>query len=203
MAIKTLKIFGNGYAPTGTSASLSMDFNGATVYSGTVPSLVTTAIDTSPDDQVELFSFDIDDSLYGTVPISIECTAGDLVAVSWCEVNSAATPAVFAPMCTQSLDYDWRTDVEIDGVPQSKGPLASVLTGAWLWSIPTNSVLTATAYVNIPGLEIYPYDPDANYVTIGRQVYYNETRYQLIQAAPAGTSINNTAYWTNLGTYIM
>ena len=203
MATKTLKIMGNGYAPTGTSASVSVTFNGSNVYTGPVPSLPSSEIDTQPDQQVEIFSFDIEDTLYGTIPMTIECTAGDLVTFERGFINSADNLATFRSLATLSIDWDWRINVEIDGIPQSKGGLQDLLTGAWLWDIPVNSTLSCTTYINIPGLEIYPYDSSANYVTIGRQVYFNENRYQLIQAAPAGTSINNTAYWTNLGPYIM
>lgn len=168
MANKTLRFYGNGYAPTGTSASVSVTFNGTTVFEGAIPTLSSTAIDTNPDNQVILFTFEVDEALYGTYPMSIQVTGGDLVATSYAESSGAEdpigtpNPSLYYTLCQSAENQftDYRTNVEIDGVAQSKGSLGDILTGAWQWEVPNGSTLTSDVTI-VPWIDIFHTPPPA------------------------------------------
>lgn len=160
MANKTLKFYGNGHAPTGQSAAVVVTFNGNTVYTGPVASVAETDDLPLPENQQLLFSFEVDENLYGTYPMSIEVTAGDHVATSYADSNYAVNrhgnpdPLLWYTLNATGL-VDYRSNVQLDGVLQSKGALGDVLTGAWLWTIPNGSTLTADVAI-VSFADLYP-----------------------------------------------
>lgn len=143
MANKTLKFFGNGYDHTGNAAVI-VTFNGNTVYTGEIPTLDLDVFLPSPGQQQELFSFEVDESAYGTFPMTIEVTAGEFIVSAYGQSSGAGAPPNPAEyyMLADSQQTDNRTNVTINGVPQTKGPLEDVLTGPWYYEIPNGSILS-------------------------------------------------------------
>lgn len=79
MANRTVQILGYGYGSNPCNANVS--YNGATVFSGTIPTLNQQEIIVSPDGQVVLFTFEIDIAAAGTFPFNINFSGGNLVYV--------------------------------------------------------------------------------------------------------------------------
>ena len=79
MSNRTIQIKGYGYGSTTCSATVS--YNGATVFSGTIPTLDQAQVLVLPTDQVAIFSFEIDVTTAGTFPLIINVTGGNTVYV--------------------------------------------------------------------------------------------------------------------------
>ena len=124
MPNRTVQIKGYGYGSTTCSANVS--YNGATVFSGTVPTLNQAEILLFPDEQVVMFTFEIDIGAAGTFPLTINITGGNSAyleqvlsnymplknpvysASDWSIItNPASTPtqklAVFEPLAVPPL----------------------------------------------------------------------------------------------------
>lgn len=136
MANKTMKFYGVGYAPTGETATISVAFDGNTVFTGSIPTLAMTEPTPDPTQYDVLFTQEVDGNLVATVPMGITLTGGLGFTIGRVEVNNVGNNVgnVYQLMC--STEYpDCRTNVEINGVAQSKGPLADVLVGPWSWNV--------------------------------------------------------------------
>jgi hypothetical protein len=75
MPNRTVQIKGYGYGSTTCSATVS--YNGATVFSGTIPTLNQAEILYFSDEQVVMFTFEIDVATAGTFPLTINITGGN------------------------------------------------------------------------------------------------------------------------------
>jgi len=147
MATRNLTFWGTGYYADDTEnvASIIVTFNGTVVYTGPVPSKNIDNFDRTAAVQQLLFSIDIDETIYGEVPMSVQCTGGDSVDVQQIRFDN---------ILPVNPDFDGRTNVFLDGEPQTKGPDASLFpaSGNWSYQIPNGSTLTHT-------LNIHNYDP--------------------------------------------
>ena len=146
MANKTIKFYGKGYSADGTDCAVIITFNGNTVYTGTVPTTDDNTTIQFEMPQGVLASFEVDEGLYGTVPVTIEVTAGDYVVSSYAESSGAgnpADPAEYYVLSNIGPNTDNRSNVQIDGIAQTKGPLEETLTGPWWWTINNGSTLSA------------------------------------------------------------
>lgn len=141
MANKTIKFYGIGYAPTGQTASVTATIDGATIFTGAIPTIATSDPTPDPTQYDVVFTYDVDSTVVGTVPMSITLTAGGGFTVGRVEVNSDNSSNVFALMGNPE-QLDCRTNVKINGVTQEKGPLADVLVGAWSWNVVDSGTLT-------------------------------------------------------------
>lgn len=140
MATKTLQFYGMGYAEEG-SASIVVTLNGTTVYSGNIVSKsMTLDFNRQADLQEILFTIDIDESTFGTFPMTVQVTSGTQVDVERILVNIPSNPLVFVPV---SPNQDPRTNVTLDGVAQSKGGIEDMFpaSATWSWGIPNGSTL--------------------------------------------------------------
>lgn len=79
MSNRTIQILGYGYGSTTCSATVS--YNGATVFSGTIPTLDQAQILVVSSEQVTIFTFEIDVSTAGTFPLIINVTGGNTVYI--------------------------------------------------------------------------------------------------------------------------
>jgi len=75
MSNRTVQIKGYGYGSATCSATVS--YNGATVFSGTIPTLDQAQVFVTPTEQVAIFTFEIDVSAAGTFPLIINVTGGN------------------------------------------------------------------------------------------------------------------------------
>jgi hypothetical protein len=102
MANRTIQFLGNGYAPDGTEPiAITATLNGNVVYSGTIPTAYTSAVNRVPADQVVLFSFEIPVAFAGTQPMSI--ALDNPVGVSaFFEQIYANYRSIYNPVYTQS-----------------------------------------------------------------------------------------------------
>ena len=75
MSNRTIQIKGYGYGSTTCSANVS--YNGATVFSGTIPTLNQAEILLLPVEQVVMLTFEIDVVAAGTFPLTINITGGN------------------------------------------------------------------------------------------------------------------------------
>lgn len=76
MANRTIQFFGQGY---GEAVSVVATFDGATVFTGDVPSTTDASLLIYCDDQKVLFTATVDSSFNGTKPVSIQVTKGKLI----------------------------------------------------------------------------------------------------------------------------
>jgi len=88
MANRTVQVKGYGYGSNICNADVS--YNGATVFSGTIPTLNQEEIMVSPDGQVVMFTFEIDIAAAGTFPFNINFSGGNLVYVEQILTNYSA-----------------------------------------------------------------------------------------------------------------
>jgi hypothetical protein len=140
MAIKTLQFYGMGYAEEGF-ASIVVTLNGSTVYTGNVTSKSILDFNRHAGVQEILFTIDVDESMYGTFPMTIQVTNGTQVDVERILVNTSSNPLTFLSVAPTQ---DPRTDVMLDGIPQSKGGIADTFpaSATWAWGIPNASTLS-------------------------------------------------------------
>ena len=75
MANRTVQIKGYGYGSTTCNATVS--YNGATVFSGNIPTLDQYQVLIMPTEQVTIFTFEIDVTTAGTFPLTINITGGN------------------------------------------------------------------------------------------------------------------------------
>jgi hypothetical protein len=147
MSNKTLQFFGNGYGPTGTDAAITVTFNGNTVFTGSIPTIYTAGEPiTEPAEMQALFTVEIPATDFGVFPMTVQVTAGD--QVDFTQIlsnlnNEAGNVDVFGKMGT---GMDNRTDVVIDGVPQSI-PEPRTQNGEWQWSLMAGSTMNCNIHV--------------------------------------------------------
>jgi hypothetical protein len=149
MATKNLKFWGTGYYADDTEnvASIVATLNGTVIYTGTVPSKNITDFNRAATAQQVLFSVDVDENMVGDFPMAVQCTGGDSVDVQQVFMLDVLPASPIA---------DCRSNVALDGVPQSRGPNADAfpVDGTWSYQIPNGSTLTHT-------LTIYNYDSNS------------------------------------------
>ena len=75
MANRTIRVLGYGYGSTTCSANVS--YNGATVFSGTIPTLNQAEILLLGSEQTVILTFEIDVVAAGTFPLTINFTGGN------------------------------------------------------------------------------------------------------------------------------
>ena len=78
MATRTVKFLGNAFSADGSDVSVIVNFNDVEVFNGTVSATTGEMPVPSTDGGVELFTFDLDSSVSGRVPMSISVANGDL-----------------------------------------------------------------------------------------------------------------------------
>jgi hypothetical protein len=185
MSNRTIQILGYGYGSTTCSATVN--YNGATVFSGTIPTLDQAQVSLLPTEQVELFSFEIDVNTAGSFPLIINVTGGNTVyieqvlsnympvqnpvysASDWTIVTDPASTsaqklAVFEPLAVPPL-----SEADIAELEQgTTGPLAQAVLAAHGISYFVSSGATsylpisrpqAKSNVVINGTSLTPGDP--------------------------------------------
>ena len=90
MPNRTIQILGYGYGSTTCSANVS--YNGATVFSGTVPTLNQAEILRLPSEQVVISTFEIDVAAAGTFPLTINITGGNAAYIEHVFSNYTPVP---------------------------------------------------------------------------------------------------------------
>jgi len=90
MSNRTIKFLGYGYGSTTCSATVS--YNGATVFSGTIPTLNQAEILRLPAAQVVIFTFEIPVVASGTFPLIINVTGGNSVFIEQIYSNYMPVP---------------------------------------------------------------------------------------------------------------
>ena len=185
MSNRTIQILGYGYGSTTCSANVS--YNGATVFSGIIPTLDQAQVFVISSEQVTIFTFEIDVSTAGTFPLIINVTGGNTVyieqvlsnymplqnpvynASDWAIVTDPASTsaqklAVFEPLAVPPL-----SEADIAVLEQgSTGPEAQVVLAAHGLSLIVSSGATtylpissaqAKSNVVINGTSFAPYSP--------------------------------------------
>ena len=156
MATRTIKFMGKAYSTDGT-VSLTVNFNGSQVFSGTVAT-ENSATPTKPEETAELFTFETTTDVTGEIPLSVSVSGGDLVFdslfgnYSGSEVDNTdpENPVVvtapvnyYSDMNTNSAESDGKNNVQIDGVEQPRNPQnEEEAAGEWFYVVPNGSTLT-------------------------------------------------------------
>lgn len=143
-----------GQAYGSTTASVTSTIDGTVIFSGSVPTL-DTPIPSLPANVVtpEIFTWTNTVAFAGTQSYSIAVTGSPLLlsftGADHCVANNVAQFGTFYAYEIDGVTVpDPLTNVGIDGVPQTRGPDNSTLTGQWQWLIPAGSTFTATLNVN-------------------------------------------------------
>ena len=141
MANKTLQFYGIGFAPSGEPVSITSTYDGETIFTGTIPSLPTLQSTPESSPLEVLFTHEVPGNLTAIVPMSVTVTSGAGFTLGPVMVNSVANPETFVHL-PASEGVDCRKNVQINGVPQDKGPLANVFIGQWNWNVLESSTIT-------------------------------------------------------------
>jgi len=177
MSNRTIKFLGYGYGSTTCSATVS--YNGATVFSGTIPTLNQAEILRLPAAQVVIFTFEIDVVASGTFPLIINVTGGNYMPVpnpvysasDWAIItNSSSTAeqklAVFEPLAVPPLSeadiavlQQGTMGPEAQAVLAAHGISYNVSSGADNYK--SISIPQAKSTVVINGSGVAPYDSPA------------------------------------------
>lgn len=171
MATRTFKFYGKAYT-TGSTPSVTLDFNNTVVYSGTIPATTGVTPGKNGEELVEMFTFTADTSVSGAIPIEMSVFGGDLFwgifianyAGDTLEIDPnnpgpdpkhpnfiVASPSVdnYGPIFYPTTETDGRENVKIDGVD---APPRVVLNpaelGTWQYLVRNGSVLTCTQQID-------------------------------------------------------
>lgn len=185
MSNRTVQIKGYGYGSVTCSANAS--YNGATVFSGTIPTLNQTEVLVEPSDQVVIFTFEIDIAAAGTFPLIMNFSGGNLVFVEQVYSNympiqnpvysasdfaiimdpastSAQKLAVFEPLAVPPLSEadiavleQGTTSPEAQAVLAAHGLLYVVSSGADFYKGISNPQAKSNVLIN--GTSRVPYSP--------------------------------------------
>lgn len=171
MANRTYKVLGKCYSSDIGSVEVEFFVNGDVLFSGTVVATVESPIpDRIPHDElVELFSFELPDTVTGQIPMKINVTGGDCFFSSlsanysgyrakWTDESSPATviESVTAQFINQTYDpphADNKTNVKLDNVDiTATVNLENVDqpddTTGWHYVIPADSELSLDYYID-------------------------------------------------------
>ena len=163
MADRTIRIYGKAWGDPSNPATISVNWNGQTVYNGVVDTA-----DGSPDSRVPfasmtmLYTWTISTDVVGQVPFSITVTNGSLAFNCFHGnymgnvYNSEIPPVIVTPSIDnfQSLsgpstpESDGKNNVEIAGISYVRNPTdEQESSGSWTWLINPGETLTCDAVV--------------------------------------------------------
>lgn len=170
MTMRTVKIQGLAYGAT--PASITVTYNGETVFSGEVPTQdapVPALPDLTLDSQlVDFCTFEIPVEAEGEFPMT--CTVhsgtavfGPILSNYNKSLQADGTWLIRYPPATTFANIrsnlgDPRTNIIIDGEPQPEPPVSDPPGGAWWWEVQEGSVLAFDAIV-LSGMEHMPTTP--------------------------------------------
>ena len=171
MATRTFRFFGKAYT-TGSPVSVTLDFNGQVVYTGTIPATTGITPGKNGEALVQMFTFTADTSVSGAIPVEMSVSGGDLFwgvfdanyagPVYEVDPNNPGpdpknpnmiivTPSSenYGPVFYPTLETDGRDNVQIDGVA---APPRVVVNpdelGGWQYLVRNGSVLTCTQQID-------------------------------------------------------
>lgn len=166
MATRTIRFMGNAYSTEG-DVSVTVNFNGSEVYSGTVPTR-NSEVPPQPSEAVQLFTFTVSTDVTGSVPMTISSSggtcifndlignytgytletdeAGDFVVVDGAYVVTVAPVDTYGDLNYNSAESDGKNSVVIDP-DQGDGQSREVMSageeiGDWFYKIWNGSTLT-------------------------------------------------------------
>jgi len=173
MATRTIKFLGKAYSESG-DVSLEVNINGNQVHNSTVTTKTPTGTENT-DDLYEMFTFDIDSSVSGNIPVSIAVSGGtayfrllngnysgfeatrreDGTLVFPLEVT-VAPGDFYRDLNNNTAESDGKSNVSIEplnGATVTREPLDNTYYGDWHYRIPDGSTFTCDYYID-PSLEI-------------------------------------------------
>jgi hypothetical protein len=166
MATRTIKFFGKAYASSG-SVLMNVTFNGNEVHNGNVPTVVPTGTERT-DDKIVLFTFDVDSSLSGWIPVSMSVSGGEAwyagIAGNYAsytideETNTPLFPAdVFIELNVNTIESDGNRNIVFDPEDISEGQVRENVTdermGDWHYRVADGGTLTFETFID-PNLEV-------------------------------------------------
>ena len=154
MPTRTVRFIGVATGPN-PKVQVTMDFDGDTVFDGELDT-VPASTDPWTTRAKPLFTFPLDTSVTGNVPVSISVTGGDVVFINLYAnyvrhyrdaIQEFLPDQYFGPMNQHTDDDDGRTDIRIDGRPRPRNWMPDPATdaarpGDWAWVIPDGSMYT-------------------------------------------------------------
>jgi len=170
MATRTVKFLGKAYAASG-DVSLAVSVNGNEVHNGTVTTNTPTGTEKT-DDLYEMFTFDIDTSVTGWIPISVSVSNGEAYFgmlegnyVGY-ETNESSLPTPinvddvvlvtapadsYADLNINTAESDGKRNVSIspvDGDVPTREVIDGSQLGEWHYLIGDGSTLTCEYYID-------------------------------------------------------
>lgn len=170
---------GKAYAESGT-VSVTVNFNSAEVYNSSVTTTAS-ATPAQPTEVEELFTFTVDTSVSGSIPLTIAVSGGDLVFSNLlgnyvgAELQDSdndgnpdivdgafvvVTPIVdfYDDLNSNTSSSDGKDNVTIDGVAQSRNatPGSDEEIGDWWYTIPDGSTLACDFQINTAVYDTIP-----------------------------------------------
>ena len=187
MATRTIRFMGSAYSTEG-DVSVTVNFNGVEVYSGTV-NTINSEVPDFPE-AVQLFTFTASTDVTGSIPLIISCTGGTLVfnnlignytgctierdedgafvVVDGAYVVSVAPVDTYGELNYNTIESDGKNNVVITpdlGDGQVRDPNDSqwteaMLLGDWYYKVWNGSTLTCNFTIEITTVDI-PTPPTA------------------------------------------
>jgi hypothetical protein len=121
MGNRTLKFIGNAFSADGSDVNVAFSINNVEVFNGSVTASAGEMPVPSISAGSELFSFELDGSVTGVIPVSISVTGGDLqfetLYSNYVYTNSTDDPTVtFGTLSGITETNKVKTAVQVDGV---------------------------------------------------------------------------------------
>lgn len=210
MSIRTIKQTGQGFGDQ--EVTIVAKINGATVFSGAVPTLnqPVPALP-NPDLQgVDLFTWEVPSDFQGTQTLEITVTGGTLVLMDtlanfvW-KNNASGPPATIPGFASNFSEFYYFTyagrpvadpfsDVTINDVAQTFSR-DDDFDGQWFWPLPANAVFSCTVSFDA-GVNVATWAADQAYAWGSWSIYQDQLYIvQNPDGSPVGVLPTNTAYW--------
>jgi hypothetical protein len=150
MTTRTIKMMGNAYSTDG-DVTLTVSFNGTQVHSGTVTTTASDLPDDVSSNIQEMFTFSLDSSTTGDLPISITASGGSFVfaslqgnyALNGVQGNDPAT--IWDYMHVNTVEQEGKKNPQINGsayTPARSELVTNDLLGPWCYVIKDGETFT-------------------------------------------------------------
>lgn len=148
MTTRTVQFVAYGFSETG-NATVTATFNGATVYSGTIPTqnvAYSPTMPLLPEAQVA-FTWEIPLEMAGAYPMTLEITGGDTVVIGpvLANYNSYQDTGSATQFGGITVAPDCRTGVTLNGVEQGPNSVGGY---NWWWTLVNGDVLSCNLNID-------------------------------------------------------
>lgn len=149
MLTRVLKFTGEAFSPSGNVSVVAI-FNGVEVHNGPIPTTPLEPPTSHGGQLLDLWQTEIDASVTGNIPLSIQVTGGTLYFGALFGNSPYNPPNEFDDVSPIDPASDGKNNVLIDGVAPPPRIPAPGEEGPWQYPIPSGSTFTCSMTVDPP-----------------------------------------------------